>query len=147
MSQRFLFYFLITGCLALAAAARGEQTVDLEPGRYEVAIRLDLPNIEGAAAARLVTLCLPPTNDSDHLVLLPLSENNPLSRCPVLNVHHDGGALTFNIVCPGGNAAMAAASYVLTPTTFEGRITMKLGGKNMTMTERQSGRRTGPCAP
>ena len=145
--MRWRILLLLAGCLALAATASAEETVALEPGLYEIAVRLDLPNIEGATAARVVRRCLAGTAESEHYGLLPLSENNPLSRCPVANVHRDGGALAFEIVCPGGNAASAAARYALAPTAFEGRITIKLGGKNMTMTETQAGRRTGPCPP
>ena len=79
--------------------------------------------------------------------LTALSENNPLAHCPVVNVRQEGAALSFDIVCPGGNAAVATAKYHLTEQTFDGRISMKLGGKNMTMTETQSGHRTGACRP
>ena len=39
--------------LAPASLARSEEAVLLNPGRYEVRVRLDLPNIEGAAASTL----------------------------------------------------------------------------------------------
>lgn len=52
----------------------------------------------------------------------------------------------FDIVCPGRNAASGSAIYRLAAESFEGRISMKMGGKNMTMFERQVGRRIGDCA-
>jgi hypothetical protein len=33
------------------------------------------------------------------------------------------------------------------PSAFEGRIAMVMGGKNMTMSEVQTGRRVGSCDP
>jgi Protein of unknown function (DUF3617) len=77
--------------------------------------------------------------------LIVLSENNPLGKCPAANAREDGDTLTFDIKCPGGNAAIASAAYTLLGDRFSARITMKMGGKNMTMTETQTGRRTGDC--
>jgi Protein of unknown function (DUF3617) len=133
--------------LAPAAPASAGDAVALQPGRYEVRVRLDLPNIEGAAASALRTLCVPAQGQAGNHGLGALSENNPLAHCPVSNVRQQGDTLSFDIVCPGGNAAIATAKYQLAAEAFEGRISMKLGGKNMTMTETQSGRRTGECRP
>jgi Protein of unknown function (DUF3617) len=132
-------------CLVPASPAASVDAVRLRPGHYEVAVRLDLPNMAGAAVSKVATLCVPAEESAGNHGLVALSDNNPLARCPVVNVHQEGGSLTFDIVCPGGNAAIASADYLLTADTFAGRITMKLGGKNMTMTETQSGRRTGDC--
>src|SRR5262245_24156861 len=134
-------------CLAQAGSGNAGDAMTLAPGLYEVRVRLDLPNLEGAAAARLATLCVPADDRAGNHGLVVLSENNPLAHCPVANVRQQGSALTFDIVCPGGNAAIASASYLLAGETFEGRIAIKLGGKNMTMTETQTGRRTGQCRP
>ncbi|HEU0058589.1 MAG TPA: DUF3617 family protein, partial [Hyphomicrobiaceae bacterium] len=133
--------------LAPASPAPAVDAGALEPGRYEVSVRLDLPNIEGAAAARVLSLCVPAQDGVGTHGLMALSENNPFSHCPVFNVHQQGSTLSFEIVCPGGNAAMASASYRLAGTAFDGRIAMKLGGKNMTLTETQTGRRIGECQP
>jgi len=132
-------------CLALAGPGNAVDAVTLAPGLYEVRVRLDLPNLTGAAASRLATLCVLADDSAGNHGLVVLSENNPLAHCPVANVRQEGGVLTFDIICPGGNAAIASASYRLAPETFEGRISIKLGGKNMTMTEMQVGRRTGQC--
>jgi uncharacterized protein DUF3617 len=134
-------------CLAHAGPGSAVDAVTLAPGLYEVHVRLDLPNLAGAAASRLATLCVPDDDRAGNHGLVVLSENNPLARCPVANARQEGGVLTFDIICPGGNAASASASYLLAAETFEGRISIKLGGKNMTMTETQTGRRTGQCRP
>ncbi|MFZ0848277.1 MAG: DUF3617 family protein [Hyphomicrobiaceae bacterium] len=132
-------------CLLPASPATSVDAVRLRPGLYEVGVRLDLPNIAGAAVSKVAMICLPAEDSAGNHGLVALSDNNPLAHCPVVNVRQEGDALTFDIVCPGGNAAIASAKYLLTADTFAGRITMKLGGKNMTMTETQSGRRTGDC--
>jgi Protein of unknown function (DUF3617) len=133
--------------LVLASLVRAGDAVMLRPGRYEISVRLDLPNIEGTVASWRRTLCVPAQDHAGQYGLGALSENNPFSGCPVANVRREGGTLSFEIVCPGGNAASALAKFQLTSEAFEGRISMKLGGKNMTLTETQTGRRSGECGP
>ncbi|AWN35983.1 DUF3617 domain-containing protein [Methylobacterium radiodurans] len=94
---------------------------------------------------KVVRLCLTSETKGNNHGITVLSDNNPLARCPVSNVRQDGSELTFDIACEGKNSAHASARYLLAPTSFRGRIAMQMGGKNMTMTEVQSGRRTGTC--
>jgi len=115
----------------------------LEPGEYEIQMRLELPHLEDMGAAKTTAVCLtaePPYG------LVVLSDNNPLARCPISNVRRTGDALTFDIICEGGNQGVASAIFTLGGNRFTGAISMKMGGKNMTMTERQTGRRIGACA-
>jgi hypothetical protein len=64
---------------------------------------------------------------------------------PPSNIRQAGDTLTFDLVCEGHNQAIASAKYTLAAQRFDGAIAMKMGGKNMTMTERQSGHRVGAC--
>lgn len=126
--------------LALPAAAP-----PLEGCAYEVEVRLELPHLEDMTGGRRVCLCLASeANGNIHGIAVP-SDNNPLARCPVSNVRRAGDELTFDIACEGRNAAQASARHLLGATAFRGRITMRMGGKNMTMTEVQTGRRIGAC--
>jgi hypothetical protein len=92
--------------------------------------------------SKSVNICLSETGTRGFAVL---SDNNPLVRCPASNVREDGDTLTFDLVCEGHNQAVAWAKFTLKGDRFEGAFDMKMGGKNMTMTERQSGHRTGSC--
>jgi len=129
---------------AIASVARAEPVV-LQDGAYEVRVRLELPNVNWAAA-RTTTICLPYRSET-RAPLPVLSSNNPLAACPASNVQRDGATLRFDILCEGRGAAWAHAVYTLEPDAFAGRIAMTMGGKNMTMTEVQSGRRIGGCDP
>ncbi len=129
----------LTLCMAPEAAA-------LEPGEYEVSVRLDLPHVDGAAAARTARVCVTVGGNDTH-GLTVLSANHPFGGCAASNIREDGSTLTFDLVCPGPNAAAASARYTLRDQDFEGTIAMKMGAKNMTMTERQHGRRIGACGP
>jgi hypothetical protein len=130
--------------LALATSASAGEGV--RPGRYEVTYRLEVPHVERYAVDATADVCVAPA--AGALRTLPvLSPNNPLSACPARDARIAGDALVFDIFCPGrrNDRAEAHAVFALGPDRFEGRIHMKMGGKNMTFVEVQSGRRTGNC--
>lgn len=137
----------VTGCVAalLWAGPAAAEPAALQGGAYEVEVRLELPHLEDAAPVKTARICLAAQPGSDNHGISVLSDNNPLARCPMTNVSEEAGRIRFDIVCEGKNAARARASYVLAPERFQGRIVMQMGGKNMTMTEVQAGRRVGPC--
>jgi hypothetical protein len=118
----------------------------LQSGRYEVAVALELPHLVDAAARKTATICIDPDNTSPF-GLEALSDNNPLAKCSPKSAHLVDKTLTFDIVCAGPDAARAVATYRFTSDRkiFEGQIAMTMGGKNMTMTETQLGRRIGDC--
>lgn len=134
-------------CLAalLAGPALAAEPAVLEGGAYEVEVKLELPHLEDMTGKKVVRLCLTSEPNGNNHGIAVLSDNNPLARCPISNVRQDGDELTFDIACEGRNSAHASARYLLAPTSFHGRIAMQMGGKNMTMTEVQAGRRTGAC--
>jgi hypothetical protein len=132
---------------AVAASIRlaAQQGALLQPGEYRVKVRLELPNVEDTGdAARSESICVTAGHSGTH-GLVVLSDSNPLRTCPVSNVLREGDTLTYDIVCAGSDAAVGAARYTLRAERFEGAILVKMGGKNMTMIERQSGRRVGSC--
>jgi Protein of unknown function (DUF3617) len=135
----FLMTVTSTICVVSEAAA-------LDPGEYEVSVRLDLPHVDDLTAVKTTRVCVTAGGNDTH-GLTVLSDNNPLGGCAASNIRDDGGTLLFDIACPGRNAATGSAQYALRAQDFDGVITMKMGGKNMTMTERQRGRRTGSCRP
>jgi hypothetical protein len=125
--------------------AGAEEAAPLQPGEYQVTIRLDLPHIEETGLATKVASICVLVGDAGAQGLSVLSDVNPLRKCPPSNVRRNGDTLTFDIVCPGSDAAVGSASYTMRVEHFDGAITVKMGGKNMTMIERQSGRRVGDC--
>jgi hypothetical protein len=127
------------------AASGGQEGSLLQAGSYEVEVRLELPNVVNWAASKTTTICIPYVAGLSDAPLPVLSGNNPLAKCPARNVQRNGATLSFDIVCDGRNAARARAVYTLMPREFRGRIAMVMGGKNMTMTEVQLGRRVGRC--
>jgi len=135
---------ILMGILAGVAPAEEHEAL-LQGGSYEVKVRLELPHVEEWAVDKIRTICLPEADGALDAPLPVLSGNNPLAKCPASNVRRDGATLRFDIVCDGRNAARARAVFLLASSAFKGRIWMVMGGKNMTMTEVQVGRRVGSC--
>jgi len=141
MTKALHVVFATAAMAAWTTVAHTEET--LRPGAYRVEVRLELPNVLSWSPQKVTTICLPA--DEDAAPFPVLSANNPLADCAVNAIRRDGARLTFNLACAGRGAAVAWASYSLKPEEFRGRIAMVMGGKNMTMTEVQFGRRVGKC--
>ena len=116
----------------------------LKEGAYEIEVTLELPHVFDTSTRKIERLCLG-GGQSMTLGLSVLSNNNPLGQCPVSNVQSSTGTLSFDVACQGVNAASGHALYEIMPEHFRGHIEMKMGGKNMTMTEIQVGHRIGAC--
>ncbi|MFE1600514.1 DUF3617 domain-containing protein [Methylobacterium sp. ID0610] len=120
------------------------EPVRLRPGAYAVEVRLDLPHLAEAGARKTLRLCLAGLPAAGFPVL---SDNMPFAACRAADLRQDGDGVTFAIRCEGRAAPQGTADYRLTPDGFEGRLALRLGGKSMTLTERQTGRWQGDCAP
>jgi len=135
----------IPGLLGASALAGPQEPEVLRPGQYQVTVRVELPHIEDTGVATKVdSICVTDASIGRH-GLPALSGLNPLRKCPASNVLQKGGTLSFDIVCPGNDAAVGAARYTVQADRFDGAIAVRMGGKNMTMIERQTGRRVGNC--
>jgi len=141
------FAFLLAILPLAGISSRAADTAPaLSDGAYEVVVNLDLPHLEGMGASKTTAICVESAASNPTHGLVVLSENNPLGHCPSSNVHEEGNEIRFEVHCEGKNAAEGHALYTLLGDRFEGRIDMKMGGKNMTMTETQKGKRTGACS-
>ena len=135
----------IAALLGASALAGPQEPELLRPGEYQVTVRVELPHIEDTGASTKVdSICVTDGGVARH-GLPALSHLNPLRKCPASNVLQNGGTLSFDIVCPGNDAAVGSARYSMLADHFDGAIAVKMGGKNMTMIERQTGRRVGNC--
>jgi hypothetical protein len=116
----------------------------LIPGLYQVEVRIALPNVLDASAPEILTRCVSPADLESGQAFFVLSEN-PLRTCDLLDYQVTEGTATYRIACPGPNRGRAVAVFETTATTYRGSINMNMGGKNMTMSETQAGRRIGNC--
>lgn len=126
-------------------ACAEDEALPLSQGLYEVVVTLDLPHLDGMGASRTTKVCISPSGEPPTHGLAVLSENNPLATCPASKGRLDASTYRFEVHCAGKNAAEGFATFDLYTDRFQGSIVMKMGGKNMTMSETQSGRRIGEC--
>lgn len=134
------------GALIAVAALHSPALAEpsLKAGAYEIEVTLELPHVFDTNTRKIERLCLG-QDRSTTLGLVVLSTNNPLAKCPATNTKSSMSSLSFDVACQGVNAASGHALYDIMPEQFRGRIEMKMGGKNMTMTEVQVGHRIGGC--
>ena len=117
----------------------------IQAGLYKVDVRLLLPFLDDKTGHQTVSVCI--RNTTDKLVdeFNVLSRNTPFGHCLKREIVQTRNKLSFRYQCKDRGAATADAEFELNGTSFVGKISMKMGGKNMTMTELQSGRKTGEC--
>lgn len=140
--HRILLAGLIVGLGGATTLGAGETW--LASGAYQIEVILELPHVLETNTRKTEIVCLS-SEEAAAFSLSVLSSNNPLRACPRSSVAAAPGTVSFDILCPGVNSARGHATYTIAHDTFSGRIDMKMGGKNMTMTEVQSGKRIGPC--
>ena len=138
---------LLAGASAIAAvAATGSNAAgpSLAPGLYQVEVRISLPNVQDVAAPIVLTRCVSPAALESGQAFFVLSDN-PLKTCNLLDYQATADTAVYRIVCPGPNMGSAVALFETTGAAYRGSIKMNMGGKNMTMSEAQIGKRIGEC--
>lgn len=142
----------ISGCaaiaigvaLAIAAEVSRAQAHDLKPGLYAVDVVVTYPNLTNPLDQRTVEVCLSPAILEAHRGFRILSDV-PQASCPAIPICFGNGRAGFQSICPGENSGEAVGEFTFRTQRFSGVVRMKLGGKNMTLIERQSGIWIGPC--
>jgi len=134
---------LLPACLLLVCDARADEGA-LKPGFYEVTVTLEMPNVVTGIGPGTVHRCVTAADLSTGNAFGVLGEN-PIRSCPISDYSISANRALYRITCPGPNAPSAVGAFDLAATSYRGVITMNMGGKNMTMSERQRGRRIGAC--
>ena len=116
----------------------------LSPGLYQVEVRISLPNVQDVAAPLIVNRCIGRADLESGRAFFVLSDN-PLKTCDLVDYEATAETAIYRIVCPGPNRGSAVGTFAATRETYRGTIKMNMGGKNMTMSEVQVGRRVGDC--
>src|SRR5712692_5990119 len=134
---------LIAGASAIAAlAATGPAAADplLATGLYQVEVRIALPNVQDVAAPMVLNRCVS-ADDLKSGQAFFVRSDNPLRNCDLLDYQVTDSTASYRIACLGPNRGRAVALFETTATTYRGSIKMNMGGKNMTMSETQIGKR------
>ena len=138
------YFAAVTIGAALAATPAGAADSLLIPGLYQVEVRISLPNVQDVAAPLLLTRCIGLPDLQSGRAFFVLSDN-PLKDCDLLDYQATADTAIYRIVCPGPNRGSAVGVFETTGSAYRGSIQMNMGGKNMTMSETQAGKRIGNC--
>jgi len=134
---------LAAALIALGSHAAGRGLVP--PGLYEIAVTQELPNVAKAGEPVKIQACLTSAVIGSGAAFQVRSDN-ALRECPLSDLRANDDELIYRIVCPQPNAPRAKAKFVNTKTGYDGTITIDMGAKNMTVTERHHAQRIGECA-
>jgi len=140
-SRAIVIVVALVGILILPIAT---QALDLSPGLYQIEIRIALPNVQNVASPIMITQCITAEDIASGRAFFVLSDN-PLQACDLVDYRAAKNNFTYRVVCPGPNRGSAFAEFQTTTETYRGAIKMNMGGKNMTMSETQLGKRIGNC--
>ncbi len=141
--MRSLIFFVscIASCINFPANA-GE--LRLRPGLYQIEVRIHLPNVQDAMPPTIVNRCVSTVELESGRAFFVLSDN-PLKQCELLDYAVTASTAGYRIACAGPNRGSAFALFTTTDNGYRGIIKMNMGGKNMTMSETQVGKRIGEC--
>jgi hypothetical protein len=132
--------------LAALAAAEAGGAATLTPQRYRVTVETGLPHLEENLryATTRATLCL---GEPQLASAFPILQHVALEGCTLADGHADGAIWSFTLHCAPGSETTGTASWRIDPAGLVGTLDVRLGGKNMTVYQRITGRAVGACAP
>ena len=118
--------------------------VPITPGEYEVTAETVLPHLEEALryATTHTRECL---REPDATRLFPLLLQPAFAGCHLVPAASVGDDLRFVLRCANPEAATGAAVLNVTHYKLSAVQELKMGGKNMTLSQRLTGTRVGSC--
>jgi hypothetical protein len=128
-------------CISCPAAT----PVAVPAGEYDLTTETVLPHLEEALryATTREHQCL---RAADATALFPLLRHQAFTGCALVP---DGDAidgLHFTLSCANREAASGSAVFDVDAAQVTAVLNLKMGGKNMTLSQRLHGPRLGPCA-
>lgn len=126
---------------AAAGVADAPATVDMPAGRWALTTQTLLPHLEEALryATTRGERCLDaPAADT----LFPVLEHEAFAGCALAPTAERN---VFTLRCRNAQAASGQARVEASAATLDAVLELKMGGKNMTLAQRVTGRRVGPC--
>lgn len=129
---------LLLGAPAFAAQAA------FPAGVYELTAQTVMPHLE--EALRYATVherqCVAA---SDLSVLFPILRHPAFDGCKLGNQNQQGDSIELVLQCRTPQAAAGTARLTLGADRVSAVLELKMGGKNMTLSQRVEGARQGPC--
>jgi hypothetical protein len=134
------------GLLAAASLSGHAATpVAVPAGEYELTTETVLPHLEEALryATTRTRQCL---QEPDATGLFPLLRHPAFAGCSLVPRAQARDGLQFTLQCLNPEAASGSAVFEFSANHVSAVLDLKMGGKNMTLSQRLHGPRVGPCA-
>jgi hypothetical protein len=132
------------GLLSPLLASSVSAQVRIAPGEYDLTVETILPHLE--EALRYATThkreCL---REPDATRLFPLLLQPAFVGCHLVPVANAGEKLHFVLRCANPEAATGSAVFSVSNYKLSALLELKMGGKNMTLSQKLTGTRVGTC--
>ncbi len=117
----------------------------MRPGIYEITTQTAMPHLEEALryADTRERRCL---RGVDLATVFPVLQHPSLAGCKLANANRNGHTTDFALVCASDQVATGAARLEVQSGSIDGVVDVKMGGKNMTFSQRVQATRRGNCA-
>ena len=135
----------LAGLLAAAGVfAHGAGKLAVPPGEYELRVQTVLPHLEEALryATTRSRRCLRAPDAGD---VFPLLRHPAFAGCALVPDAQASDGLHFSLRCANPEAASGSAAFALEGGRLSAVLALKMGGKNMTLSQRLQGVRLGTC--
>jgi len=133
---------VVTTTMALA------QSVDRNPtsnpdtlatmtGVYTISAQMIMPNLEENLryAKSTATICI---SEFHPDILFPILAHQSLAGCTLIPEQQRLSESVYQLVCTGTNQTLGAASVIVQGKTINGTVNIRMGGKNMTFSQRKN---------
>jgi hypothetical protein len=135
----WLSSLLAAMCLPAPAA-----NLAVPAGEYDLTAQTVLPHLEEALryANTRARQCL---READATDVFPLLRHPAFAGCKLVPDAPASDGLHFSLHCANPEAARGLAVFAVRGSALSAVLELKMGGKNMTVSQRLSGPRVGPC--
>lgn len=143
-SKLVLGVFSLASSLAQSVPSSAATLVAVVPGEYDLTTQTLLPHLEEALryATTRARRCL---REMDATSVFPLLQHQAFSGCVLVRGADADGRSHFDLRCSNPEAASGTAVFDVDADRMAAVLDVKMGGKNMTLSQRIDGARTGPC--
>jgi hypothetical protein len=132
--------------LAVVAVATVAAQSPIRPGRWEVIMQMDMPNMPMKMPEMKTTQCVTPEQAKDPAGALPTGPQagrGGNSDCKVTDYKVSGQTVTWKLACTTPQPITGAGEMTFTDNSYAGTVKMTTAQGNMAM--KVSGTRLGDC--
>lgn len=132
--------------LCTVAAAMVSAQSPMRPGRWEVTMQMQMPNMPMQMPATKTSSCITAEQlGKDPTSGLPSGAQDARSQCKVMDYKFVGSTATWKVVCSGAQQMTADGEMTFMAESYVG--SMKMTMPQGTMSMKLEGKRLGECTP